>query len=157
MRASWCELFRHFMEGATVDPFEVKRLAGRIKVSGLKVLDLCDPDVLVKLHITSDDLRGDDYAVCHELADAARSCGMDGVLAPSAGLPGQRTIALFPETVDGGSVEEQHSRVQVPSINLMDVLENVRATPAHKSEFAKYTARLRRIGRAAAGRYYRRR
>ncbi|WP_422390177.1 hypothetical protein [Arthrobacter sp. N1] len=42
MRASWCELFRHFLDGASaVDPFEVRRRAGRVMVSGLTVLDVC--------------------------------------------------------------------------------------------------------------------
>jgi hypothetical protein len=158
MRASWCELFRHFMDGpSAIDPFEVKRRAGRVKVTGLAVLDLCDVDNQVALRIADDDLVEDDYAICQELSDAARAAGLDGVLAPSAGLAGQRTIALFPAAVDGGQVVEQRSRVQVPPIDLVDVLDRVRPTPAGRSGFNAYVTRLRRMGRAARQKHYRRR
>lgn len=157
MRASWCELFRHFLDGpSAVDPFEVKRRAGRVKVKGLAVLDLCDPDNQAALRIADGDLVGVDYTICQELADTARAAGLDGVLAPSAGLAGQQTIALFPAAVDGNKVVEQHSRIQVPPIDLVDVLERVRTTPAGRSRFPSYVARLRRMSRIGLRRYYRR-
>lgn len=158
MRASWCELFRHFMDGpSAVDPFEVKRRAGRVRVTDLSVLDLCDPDNQVALRIVYEDLVGDDYTICQELSDAARAAGLHGVLAPSAGLAGQRTIALFPAAVDGDQVAEQRSRVQVPPIDLVDFLDRVRPTPPGRSGFHAYVGRLRRMGRDALRKYYRRR
>jgi len=38
---------------------------------------------------------GDDYAVCQQLADAARMAGIDGLLTPSAGLTGDHTLAVL--------------------------------------------------------------
>ncbi|KRF03258.1 hypothetical protein ASH00_15850 [Arthrobacter sp. Soil782] len=157
MLASWCELFRHFMEGASVDPLEVRRRAGRARMSGLKVVDLCDPAIQAALGVIADELTGDDYDVCQDIADAARGAGLDGVMAPSAGLPGYRTLAIFPSAINRGLVAEERSRVQVPPINLVDVLEQVRATPSGRAGFAKYRRRLRRMGRATLRRRYRRR
>jgi len=158
MRASWCELFRHFMDGpSAVDPFEVKRRAGRVKVTRLVLLDLCDPGNQATLRITENDLIGEDYAICQDLSDAARAAGLDGILAPSAGLAGHQTIALFPAAVDSGQIVEQHSKPQVPPINLVEVLDRVQPTPVGRSAFHTYTARLRRMSRAALRRYYHRR
>jgi len=39
---------------------------------------------------------GDDYAVCQQLADAARMAGIDGLLTPSAGLTGDHTLRSAP-------------------------------------------------------------
>lgn len=41
-QASWAELMRHFVDDG-VDPFELRRRVGRVKVDRLQVLDLTDP------------------------------------------------------------------------------------------------------------------
>lgn len=81
MSASWCELFRHFT-AAGVDPFEVRRRAGRCRTNALSVLDLTDQLTREALEVDEQDLVGEDYQRCQLCADAARAAGLDGVLAP---------------------------------------------------------------------------
>lgn len=156
MRASWCELFRHFFDGDGVDPFEVRRRAGRARVTDLRVLDLTDPVVRQALHVTEADLTGEDYTRCQDLADAARAAGLDGVLAPSAGLPGAVTLVVFAAAMDAGNVAELTSRTQVPPLHLVHHLHRVRPTPAGAASFTAYRARLQRVPYARLRRRYRR-
>ena len=156
MSASWCELFRHFV-GNGVDPFEVRRRAGRCAVDRLAVLDLTDPIVRAALGVTVDDLVGDDYEVCQRLAQAARVAGFDGVLAPSAGLPGQRTLAVFAGVLDEGRVAVEAERVQVPPISLVKLLPRVRSMPAAAAAFEAYVGDLARLSYESVRRLYRRR
>lgn len=99
-----------------VHEFEIRRRAGRAQVTQLHVLDLTDPAVQSALEIGDCDLVDDDYGGCQEIADAARMAGLDGVLAPSAGLAGERTLAVFTAALDRGAVTEQTGRVQVPPL-----------------------------------------
>ncbi len=156
MSASWCELFRHFV-GNGIDPFEVRRRAGRCAVDRLTMLDLTDPVVREALDVTGDDLVGDDYEICQRLAQAARVAGIDGVLAPSAGLPGQRTLALFAGVLDEGRVVVETERVQVPPINLVKLLPRVRSIPVAASAFEAYASDLARLSYERARRKYGRR
>jgi len=60
MSASSCELFRHFtIDG--VDPFEVRRRAGRCRINAFAVLDLTDRQVREALDVDEQDLVGEDY------------------------------------------------------------------------------------------------
>ena len=156
MSASWCELFRNFV-GTGIDPFEVRRRAGRCAVDRLAVLDLTDPIVREALGVTHDDLVGDDYEDCQWLAHAARVAGFDGVLAPSAGLPGQRTLAVFAGVLDEGRVVVEAERVQVPPINLVKLLPRVRSLPAAAAAFEAYVGDLARLSYESLRRLYRRR
>ena len=157
MRASWCEIFRHFPDDGALDPFEVRRRAGRVRVNNLRVLDLADPAVRAALDVEEEDLVGDDYDLCQGLADAARGAGFDGVLAPSAGLPGERTLAVFFAALDEGKVVEETSRVQVPPLDLVRHLGRIRPLPAAAAAYAAFLTRLRRSSYAALRRRYRRR
>ncbi len=156
MRASWCELFRHFPDDGALDPFEVRRRAGRARVA-VRVLDLTDPTVREAVGVTADDLVGDDYGVGQQVASAARDAGLDGVLAPSAGLVGQRTLAVFYSALDHGKVVEQTSRVQVPPLDLLGHLRVVRPVPTAAAAYAAYLARLTALPAAVLRRRYRRR
>lgn len=156
MRASWLELFRHFTVGG-VDPFEVRRRAIRCTVRELSVLDLTNPEVQLALGSVEDDLTGDDYGACQRLADAARTAQLDGVLAPSAALAGQRTLAVFGSALDDGRVTIEADRVQVPPIDLVKLLPRVRAVPAVAAAFEVYAADLARRSYEAVRRRYRRR
>jgi len=157
MRASWCELFRHFSASSDIDPFEIRRRAGRAQVTQLHVLDLTDPAVQTALEIGDCDLVDDDYGGCQEIADAARMAGLDGVLAPSAGLAGERTLAVFTAALDRGAVTEQTGRVQVPPLDLVNVLGSVRPIPAAATAFRAFVTRLTRTPYEALRRQYRRR
>ena len=154
MSASWCELFRHFTADG-VDPFEVRRRAGRCAVTSLSVLDLTDQHVRDALYVDEQELVGDDYLVCQLLADAARASGLDGVLAPSAGLPGQQTLVVFPGPLDNGLIIIESERVQVPPIRLVRLLPRVRAVPAVAAAFEAYAGDLARRSYGAVRRRYR--
>ena len=156
MSASWCELFRHFV-GTGIDPFEVRRRAGRCAVDRLAVLDLTAPIVRAALGVTHDDLVRDDYEICQQFAQAARVAGFDGVLAPSAGLHGHRTLAVFAGVLDEGRVVVEAERVQVPPINLVKLLPRVRSMPAAAAAFEAYVGDLARLSYESVRRLYRRR
>lgn len=93
-QAAWAELFRHFVDEG-VDPFEVRRRVGRVSVE-LEVLDLTDERVRAHLGLDEGDLIADDYATTQAIAAEARDAGFDGLLAPSAALPGRDTLVVFP-------------------------------------------------------------
>lgn len=122
---SWAELFRHFVDEG-VDPFEVRRRIGRVRVC-LKVLDLTDAQVRAHLGIDEDDLIGDDYLRTQEIATAAELAGFDGVLAPSAALPGRRTLVVFDRAV--GSLDPERSAVRQPPPRLADLIPLVQPHP----------------------------
>jgi len=45
--------------------------------------------------IEPDELVGDDWAPCHDLADRLRAEGVPGIVVPSAALPGTRNVVVF--------------------------------------------------------------
>ena len=81
-------MFRHFSDEG-VDPFEVRRRIGYVDVDRLAVLDLTDATVLSAIGATEADLLGDDYSLTQRIARAATEAGFEGILAPSAALPGR--------------------------------------------------------------------
>lgn len=110
-RGAWAEMFRHW--GAEeISPFEVKRRVGRAKVTDLAVLDLTDPEVRRQLGVTKEDLVTDDLRRCQQLAVDAWEAGFEGILAPSAALDGEVTLAVFASAM--GKVVAEHSRIQRP-------------------------------------------
>jgi RES domain-containing protein len=124
-RAAWAELFRHH-QSPELSPFEVRRLVGRVRVEDLAVLDLTDPVVRERIGVSEAELVADDLSLCQAIGDAARRARFDGILAPSAALPGETTLAVFPHAMK--RVMEEHSRIQRPSKSLMRVLRRIRIT-----------------------------
>jgi RES domain-containing protein len=122
-RAAWAELFRHHQSGE-LSPFEIRRRVGRVRVEELRVLDLTDPTVREWVGVTEAELVDDDLKVCQDIADADRSAGLDGILAPSAALSGEATLVVFPAAID--RVVEEHSRIQRPPRTLLRWLPQVR-------------------------------
>jgi RES domain-containing protein len=94
-QAAWAAWFRHFI-GAGIDPSEALRRVGHVDVTDLEVLDLTDQAVRDLFGVTEADLVRDDYSVTQEIAEQARLAGFGGILAPSAALPGRRTLVVFP-------------------------------------------------------------
>lgn len=125
-RSAWAELARH-TTSPELSPFQVRRRVGRVRVHGLRVLDLTDPEVRARLSVEEQDLAGDNYWRCQQLATLARDEGLDGVLAPSAALAGHRTLAVFAHVLTGPEkIVSEHSRVQVPPVTLLDLLPGIR-------------------------------
>lgn len=106
-QAAWAELFRHTL-GRGIDPFEMRRRIGTVRVTRLEVIDLTDRVVRDRLGVSEGDLVGDDYQVTQQLAAHAIST-VNGVLSPSAALPGRRTLAVFPAGM--AQLSEVSSRV----------------------------------------------
>ena len=125
-QAAWAELFRHFSEEG-IDPFELLRRVGAANADGLEVLDLTDALVLADLGLEHDDLVGDDYSLTQDLADAARRAGFQGLLGPSAALPGRRTLAVFATGIE--QLTFDRSRVRRPPPRMADLLAVIRLHP----------------------------
>ena len=89
----------------------------------LDVLDLCDPALRDELGISEAHLTGDDYSICQAVADEAAG-HFDGVLAPSAALPGRRTLVVFPSGM--AKIAVASSRVRQPPPRLADLLNDIR-------------------------------
>lgn len=114
---------RHFLD-AGVDPFEIRRRVGPVRVDDLTVLDLTDSAVLSVLELTEVELVGDEYAIGQELAAAAEAAGFGGILAPSAALPGRRTLVVFASATT--AIVEEYSTVRQPPPRLADLLRAIR-------------------------------
>ncbi|HVX21413.1 MAG TPA: RES family NAD+ phosphorylase [Acidimicrobiales bacterium] len=125
-QAAWAELFRHFL-GEGVDPFEIRRRVGHVEVDRLVVLDLTDAAVRSALGVTETDLVSDDYAVTQRIAKAAASAGFEGILAPSAALPGRTTLVVF--SAGMRAVAPGISRVRQPPSRMADLLRVIRPHP----------------------------
>jgi len=110
-----------------LSPFEVRRRVGRVRVEDLAILDLTDPEVRERIGVTGDELMSDDLSLCQAIGDSASKAGFDGILAPSAALPGEATLAVFPDGMK--RVVEEHSRIQRPPRTLMRVLRRIRLPP----------------------------
>ncbi len=127
-QAAWAELLRHY-EGA-VSPLYVKRRVARVRITGLLALDLTDPQVLNDLGLSPDDLTGEgyDYRDTQRIARWAWRAGHEGILAPSAALPGQRTVAVFGRGIPRLTVEVDRVR-RMPG-RLLDYLDRIPMPPS---------------------------
>jgi len=76
------------------------------------------------LNVSERELTGDDLSRCQEIADYARDAGFDAILAPSAALEGQRTIAIFSSAMR--KITEERSRVGSPPVRAPHLLGRVR-------------------------------
>jgi hypothetical protein len=88
---------------------------------------------------------GDDWSPCQELADRARTAGLDGLLAPSSALPGETTLVVFAHAL--ANVTAEHSRVQRRPIRMLDVLTRLRLPDAAVEEIGRLYAALVALGR----------
>ena len=123
--ASWAELFRHTEPG--ISPFEIKRCMSELRVTDLRVLDLTDPAMRALLGIKERNLVGNRLGVCQRLAAYARRWPMfQGVLAPSAAVPGMTTLVVFPDAIE--HVEVIGTAIQAPPLRLIYLFERVIGT-----------------------------
>lgn len=75
-----------------IDTIRWRTWAGLIDVDDLVTVGFDD----AAAHgIGADELVGDDWGPCQDLADRLRSAGVPGVIVPSAALPGTDNIILF--------------------------------------------------------------
>ena len=92
-----------------------------------------------------EELVGDDLRRCQELATEAREAGFEGVVAPSAALDGEITVAVFASAM--GKVVAEHSRVQRPPIRMIRVLEQIRVPDAAIDTVGRLYEALVALGR----------
>jgi RES domain-containing protein len=121
---AWAELFRHHEPGG-ISPLEVIRRVGRAQCKRLRVLDLTEARVREALDVSERELTGDDLTRCQRIAEYARDAGYDAILAPSAALDGQRTIAVFSSAMR--KIAEGRSRVGSPPASARRLLGLVRS------------------------------
>jgi RES domain-containing protein len=95
-----------------MSPFEIRRRVGRVRVNGLRVLDLTNPTVLPTLGLNRELLLSNDLHPCQDIAEWAEREGYQGILAPSAALGDEVILAVFASAL--GKLNEEHSRVQRP-------------------------------------------
>jgi len=74
-----------------------------------RILDLTDEEIRTAWGITTDDLRGDDYARCQEIARAARDDGYEAIRFPSARGAGEN-YAIFLDRLTPGSHLREDAR-----------------------------------------------
>lgn len=149
-QAAWAELFRHFVDEG-IDPFEVRRTVGSARCDALKVLDLTNPALLEQLGLHEDDLIGDDYEACQEIAAVARDVGFDGVLSPSAALPGQRTLVVFHDAM-GKLQQIGPERIRQAPPRVVDLLGIIRLHPEVPTSVRRILWVIRSAGREAVAR-----
>lgn len=149
-QAAWAELFRHFVDEG-IDPFEVRRRVGVARCEALEVLDLTDPALLEQLGLDEDDLIGDDYLACQEIAALARTAGFDGVLSPSAALPGQRTLVVFHHAMGKVQPIGTEKIRQAPPC-MVDLLGFIRLHPDVPTSVRRLLWAIRNAGREAVAR-----
>jgi len=133
-----------------VDPFEVRRRTGRVEVANLEVLDLTDADVRAALGLKPGDLDGDDYTKTQSVAMVAAAAGFEGILAPSAALPGRRTLVVFPSGM--AQITAGPSRITSPPPRLADLLYAIRPHPDVPSGVRTYLRSLAAVGSEAVRR-----
>ncbi len=100
------------------------RRIGQVRIRGLKVLDLCDPKVREALGISEADLIGNDFALCQEIAEYARQFHFEGILAPSAALSGELTLAVFSSAMR--KLKAGGSRIGPPPTRMRGLLRRIR-------------------------------
>lgn len=136
---------RHFLDDG-VDPFEVRRRMGRVSVEDLAVIDLTDPAVLAALQLTEAELVGDGYTASQQTAAAAAAAGFAGILAPSAALPGRRTLVVFASAA--AAIHEEYSTVRQPPPRVADLLRLIRPHPDTPRAVRDYLAGTAALGSA---------
>ena len=137
---------RHFVDGG-VDPFEVLRRVGRVRVDRLDVLDLTDSSVRAAVGLDEADMVGDDYAKTQAVAASAVAAGFGGLLAPSAALPGRRTLVVF--AAGASAITEESSAVRQPPPRLADLLRAIRPHRDMPTAVRDYLASLGAAGSGA--------
>jgi RES domain-containing protein len=77
-----------------------------LELSGTRVLDLTDETIRQAWGLTKDDLQGDDYTRCREVAEAARDDGYEAILYPSARGTTENYAVFLDRLKPGSSLKE---------------------------------------------------
>jgi hypothetical protein len=91
----WAELIRQIGLRGEERRRELRRVVHRVRVRPRAIADLRDFARWAACGLDPRAAVDDDHAACRALADELRAAGFDGVLAPSASLPGHVNLTLF--------------------------------------------------------------
>lgn len=89
----WAELGKHLPAG--IDTSQVVVRVGAVHVAGLGVLDVTEPRARFTVGVSLEQLVGNDYTPCQDLADVASAQDYEGILAPSAARPSGCVLVVF--------------------------------------------------------------
>jgi len=92
--------------------------------------------------LINDILAGENYEVCRRMAEAARSAGFDGLLAPSGALEGETTFVVFAEAIRAGKVSEERSRIGAPPRRMLAYLRTIGVRGAAASKVRRLYRKL---------------
>jgi len=76
--------------------------------------------------MTTDELIGDDLAVCQEIADLAIEAGFEAIHAPAAPLERERTLAVFNGAITSNLSDVIDKGVRRAPVRMYDVLRAIR-------------------------------
>jgi hypothetical protein len=83
-----------------------------------------------ELGVTEAEVVADDVTRCQQLAADASDAGFDGLLAPSAALVGETTLAVFASAMS--KVASERSRVQRPPVRMIGPDAHSTARRSHR-------------------------
>jgi len=122
---AWSEHERH----SSVDSQYVARFMTWVHVRDISILDLTDSGVLAECAIADpQQLRSDDYSLTQEISRATfAQDSLDGILAPSAALPGHSILILRRNVLyDGtGRVTEHGRKVCRPPSQFEEIRQQI--------------------------------
>ena len=111
--AVWVEHAKATGHVEGVDRAEVRRRLGQLYVN-VRAIDLRDADVQKALDLDEADLTSDDPSTCWRIADAARTLGIEALLAPSAAVDGATTLVVLPAGLRHGTVHVVSDEIVAP-------------------------------------------
>jgi RES domain len=114
------ELLRHHVGPTTVEDADTVLLdlwAVQLPEDGLIEIDF---DTCSDLGLTPDELVGEDYGPCQRVAEAQRRAGGEGLIVPSAALPGTSNLVLFGARVSHPYAAEPVTPEEVRTGHLTD-------------------------------------
>ena len=118
---------------ADLREFRVRTWALRVDIEPLVEIDFAQAGVF---GIAPDELVSDDHAACQDLAQRQRQTGVQGLIVPSAALPGTRNVVLFGERIAAGYLD-------TPVDPLFEVPASMTADPAQPPDSLLELVRFR--------------
>lgn len=113
------EFLRHLGMGAVDDLVHAQLRVWALQVDLAKV-ERVNYDNCSSRGLTPEQLVGDDYTFTQRAADVLRDSGIDGLIAPSAALPGTDILVLFGPRVALPYLSLPVDRDQIPTAHVID-------------------------------------
>jgi RES domain-containing protein len=108
----WAEFARREHLAGDIKYFRHRLWVARLDLSQAVAIDW---DTANNYGVTPEELVGDDWSPCQELADRLRDNGTQTLVVPSAALPGTRNVVIFGARAPSPFVSEPIDFVDVPA------------------------------------------